>query len=122
MSADRRDPGGSAAHLGGALVTSATTNRVRVRLTPKSARDELDGLEVLSDGTSVLAARVRAVPEKGAANLALETLLAKRLGVARTRVSVVSGSTSRIKTVAIEGDAEIVAASLKALLASAGTG
>ncbi|MDR3493453.1 MAG: DUF167 family protein [Ancalomicrobiaceae bacterium] len=91
------------------METSATTNRIRVRLTPRSARDELDGVEVLSDGTSVFAARVRAVPEKGAANAALETLVAKTLGVARTRVSVVSGSTSRIKTVAIEGDAETVA-------------
>ncbi|MDR3372170.1 MAG: DUF167 family protein [Ancalomicrobiaceae bacterium] len=83
-----------------------------MRLTPKSSRDGLDGVEVLSDGTSVLAVRVRAVPEKGAANAALEALLAKVLGVARTRVSVVSGSTSRVKTVAIEDEVEIVAARL----------
>lgn len=98
-----------------AIETTATGNRLRVRLTPKSSRDAIDGQEVLSDGTAVFVARVRAVPEKGAANTALEVLVAKTLGVARTRVSVVSGSTSRVKTVAIEGDAEAIARRLAEL-------
>ncbi|NJL07406.1 MAG: hypothetical protein HC900_03440 [Methylacidiphilales bacterium] len=42
-----------------------------VRLTPRGGRDALDGLAELSDGRRVLAARVRAVPEAGAANAAL---------------------------------------------------
>jgi uncharacterized protein len=40
---------------------------VLVRLTPGAARDAIDGVTQLSDGQSVLAARVRALPERGAA-------------------------------------------------------
>ena len=41
-----------------------------VRLTPKSARDEIVGIEV--SAAKVLKARVRALPEAGRANAALE--------------------------------------------------
>ena len=40
---------------------------LQVRLTPKSSRDALEGVEVLADGACVLKARVRAVPEDGKA-------------------------------------------------------
>ncbi|TIT75878.1 MAG: DUF167 domain-containing protein, partial [Mesorhizobium sp.] len=51
-----------------------------VRLTPKAALDRIDGVETTADGRSHLKGRVRAVPEKGAANAALERLVAKALG------------------------------------------
>ena len=35
-----------------------------LRLTPKSSRDAVEGIEVLANGRSVLKARVRAVPEE----------------------------------------------------------
>ena len=41
--------------------------RLLVRLTPKSSRDGLDGIDTLADGRLFLKARVRAVPEKGKA-------------------------------------------------------
>jgi uncharacterized protein len=44
---------------------------VTVRLTPKSSRYEIAGVEHLSDGRAALKAGVRAVPEAGAANEAL---------------------------------------------------
>ncbi|WP_334176909.1 DUF167 family protein [Pseudoxanthobacter sp.] len=90
---------------------------VRVRLTPRGGRDAVDGLQILSDGTAVLAARVRAVPEKGAANTALEHLLAAQAGVPRSAVSVTAGSTARIKTVRLAGEAGRLAAALEAALA-----
>ena len=46
-----------------------------VRLTPKAATDALQGFATAADGSVHLKARVRAVPEKGAANAALEKLL-----------------------------------------------
>jgi uncharacterized protein YggU (UPF0235/DUF167 family) len=49
------------------------------------------------DGKAVLAARVRAVPEDGAANAALEKLLAKAAGCRQVAVSVTSGHTQRVK-------------------------
>ncbi|MCX5480644.1 DUF167 family protein [Kaistia geumhonensis] len=93
---------------------------IDVRLTPRGGRDAIDGLSVLSDGRSVMSARVRAVPEKGAANAALTALVAETFGVARGAVVVVSGQTSRVKTVRIEGDAEALMARAVALGGEAG--
>lgn len=75
-----------------------------VRLTPKAASDALDGVETTADGRSHLKARVRAVPEKGAANVALEKLVAKALAVPASSVAVVAGGTARLKTLRISGD------------------
>ena len=77
---------------------------IRVRLTPKGGRDALEGARALSDGSMVLAARVRAAPQEGEANAALEALLAKALGVARATVTVASGHKARLKTVHVAGD------------------
>ena len=61
------------------------------------------------DGKAI-AAGVRAAPEQGEANAALEKLLAKALGVAKTNVKVARGATARLKTVEIAGvDADEVA-------------
>jgi uncharacterized protein YggU (UPF0235/DUF167 family) len=54
----------------------------------------------------VLKARVRAVPEAGRANEALETVIAKWLGVPPSTVAVAHGGKSRLKQVAVVGDAE----------------
>lgn len=93
---------------------------IDVRLTPRGGRDAIDGLSLLSDGRSVMSARVRAVPEKGAANAALTALVAETFGVARSAVVVVSGQTARVKTVRIEGDAEALMARAVALSGEAG--
>lgn len=84
---------------------------VAVRLTPKAARDAIEGIE-MHGGRTVLKARVRAAPEKGKANSALEKLMAKWLGIAQSRVSLVSGGASRLKTVFIAGEPEAVAAAI----------
>jgi hypothetical protein len=44
------------------------------------------------------------VPEKGAANAALERLIADVLAIGRSQVRVVAGGTARLKTVEIETD------------------
>ncbi|MDO9306731.1 MAG: DUF167 family protein, partial [Mesorhizobium sp.] len=80
---------------------------------PKASVDAIDGLGTAADGAIHLAVRVRAVPEKGAANTALERLLAKRLGLPRTSLHVVAGSTSRLKTVRLSGDGAMLAETLK---------
>jgi uncharacterized protein (TIGR00251 family) len=76
-----------------------------VRLTPKSSRDEIAGIETFGDRT-VLKARVRAVAEDGRANAALEKLIAHWLNVPSSSVSVAQGGRSRLKQVLIAGDAE----------------
>lgn len=89
-----------------------------VRLTPRGGGDALDGVENTADGRSHLKARVRAAPEKGAANAALEKLVAESLGLPRRSVSVVAGGTARLKTVRLEGDPKDLAHRLEALAAT----
>jgi uncharacterized protein YggU (UPF0235/DUF167 family) len=86
--------------------------RLEVRLTPRAARDAIEGEKLLSDGRRVLAARVRAVPEKGAANESLLRLIAETCGVAAGKVSLVAGASSRLKSIRIEGDPARLSAAL----------
>lgn len=76
---------------------------VPVRLTPKSARDDIVGV-VAFDGQPVLKARVRALPEDGRANAAVQKLIAKWLGVPQSSVKVIQGGKSRLKQIAVDGD------------------
>ncbi|MFJ7355266.1 DUF167 family protein [Phyllobacterium sp. NPDC097923] len=85
-----------------------------VRLTPKSAKD-VESIEATDDGRAHLKARVRAVPEDGKANVALEKLLAQWLGIAARDVSIGAGATSRLKQVKISGDPEALAMKLAEL-------
>ncbi|WP_353644139.1 DUF167 family protein [Mesorhizobium sp. WSM2239] len=89
---------------------------IHVRLTPRASKDAIEGIEEKMDGRAHLNARVRAVPEKSAANAALEKLVASLMGVPASSVSVVSGATSRLKTVRIAGEARELAAQLKKLV------
>lgn len=93
---------------------------VFVRLTPKSSRDALEGSITTADGQTHLKARVRAVPEDGKANRALEKLLAKKMGVAARDVSVTAGATSRLKTLQVAGDPHGLAEKLRALVGEGG--
>jgi uncharacterized protein len=77
---------------------------VWLRLTPKGGRDAIDGVETLSDGRTVLKARVRAAPQDGEANAALIALLAKALSAPKKAVTIRAGETSRIKKLFIAGD------------------
>ena len=96
------------------MEASSNSLRLDVRLTPRASRDLLEGETRLADGRRVLSARVRAVPERGAANEALLALIAKSCGVARSRVSLVAGHGSRLKSVRVEGDPRSLAAALEA--------
>ena len=69
-----------------------------VRLTPRASRDEIVGY---SEG--VLRVKVTAPPVDGKANAALCKLLAKRLGVAPSRVRIERGAKARTKLVSVEG-------------------
>jgi uncharacterized protein (TIGR00251 family) len=98
----------SAASLKIELRRSGAGVMLPVRLTPKSGRDEIVGVEDFG-GEAVLKARVRALPEDGRANVALERLIARWLKVPPSSVKVAQGGKSRQKQVMIEGDAETLA-------------
>lgn len=84
---------------------------VRVRLTPRAARDSVDGIVDTPFGPA-LEARVRAVPDKGEANAALEELIARTLKQPRRMVAVTGGLKSRVKSVTVAGEARVLAARL----------
>jgi hypothetical protein len=72
--------------------------RIEVRLQPRSSRNELIGIR---DG--VLQARVCAAPVDGDANRALCRLIARRAGVAPSRVEVIQGERARNKLIRVAG-------------------
>jgi len=76
---------------------------VNVRLTPKSSCDEITGTGTYN-GVGVLKAKVRAIPDKGKANAALEKLIAKWLNVPGSTVRFARGGKSRQKSIQINGD------------------
>ena len=77
---------------------------IALRVTPRGGRDDIDGIELLADGRSVLKVRVRAVADGGEANRAVLQLLARSLGVPKSSVRLLSGATSRQKQIAVDGD------------------
>ena len=72
--------------------------RIEVRVQPRASRDELVGFR---DG--VLQARVCAAPVQDEANRALCRLIARRAGVAPSRVEVIRGARGRSKLVRVAG-------------------
>jgi uncharacterized protein YggU (UPF0235/DUF167 family) len=70
---------------------------LQVRVTPNSARDNID----LRGG--VFHITVTATPENGKATAAVQKLLAKALGVAKTNLTLTHGATSRDKTFVVRG-------------------
>lgn len=71
---------------------------IEVRLTPRASRDEVVGIR---DG--VLVVRVGAPPVDGRANEALRKLIAKELGIAKSKVEIVRGERERRKLVRVSG-------------------
>jgi uncharacterized protein len=96
---------------------TATGVLVPVRLTPKSGRDEVVGVEDFG-GEAVLKARVRAVPENGRANQSLEKLIAKWLGLPPSAVKVAQGGKSRLKQVAIDGAPDALTEAIESSVAA----
>lgn len=88
---------------------------LHLRVTPNAGADRIDGVEIRDDGTAVLRVRVAAVPDKGRANAAVAVLLGKALGIPKSAVTLVTGDTARLKTLAIAGDGAALAARLAAL-------
>ncbi len=84
-------------------------------MTPKSAKDAVEGVETRADGRGHVKLRVRAAPEDGKANAAVCRLVADYFHIPAGGVRVVSGLTSREKTLALAGPADALDAGLARL-------
>jgi hypothetical protein len=69
-----------------------------VKVIPKASRSEIVGWEA-----HLLKVRLAAVPEKGQANAELIKYLAKLLGIAKSRIELLSGETARQKRILLVG-------------------
>jgi len=88
---------------------------IALRVTPRGGRDDIDGIETLANGRAVVKVRVRAIAEGGEANKAVTELLARALRVPKASVKILSGATSRLKQVAVDGDPKSLGELLRAL-------
>ena len=89
---------------------------VAVRVTPRAARDRIDGLAATADGGAELRVGVTAAAEGGKANAAALRLLAKAWGLPKSTLSVVRGATDRRKTILAAGDPAALGGRLAAWL------
>ena len=70
---------------------------IKVWVQPKSSRNQVDGFQ---DGA--LRVRVTAAPTEGQANAAVIAILAKTLGVSKSRLEIIRGYSSRDKVVSVD--------------------
>lgn len=70
--------------------------RIEIRVTPRSSRNQ-----IVVDG-NVTKVYVTAAPTDGEANKAVCALIAKKLGIAPSKIDVVGGLTSRNKVLQVE--------------------
>lgn len=85
--------------------------RFAVHVQPRASQTELAGVH-----GSALKVRLHSPPADGAANEELIEFLASELGIAKRAVRIISGHSSRGKTVQLDG---VSAASVQALAAGA---
>jgi uncharacterized protein (TIGR00251 family) len=72
--------------------------KFRVQVVPRASRSEIVG-----EHDGMLRVRIAAPPVEGAANQELIKVLAKRFGVSKSKVEIVSGQSGRVKQVTISG-------------------
>jgi len=92
--------------------------RLALRLTPRAAKNGVDGIVQDADGRPLLKLRLVAPPVEGAANQALIAFLAKSLSLRKADISIRSGETSRIKILHLAGDSTTLLQKLDAWLGS----
>jgi uncharacterized protein (TIGR00251 family) len=84
-------------------------HRLTVRVQPKASADRIEDWAEDDAGRKFLKVRVRAVPEDGKANSAVQKLVAKWLGLPKSAVRVVTGGKTRLKGLEIDGPPELAA-------------
>ena len=74
---------------------------IQVKITPNAPKNQILGWK-----EGVLRIKIRGVPEKGKVNKELIAFLAECLQISQSQIEIISGHTSRIKRLKIEGVSE----------------
>ena len=77
---------------------------LRIRVSPNASKCDVKGIFDDAAGVSYLKVALISVPEKGKANQELIKFLGKRLGVAKSLFSIISGETDRYKKIALNAE------------------
>lgn len=86
-----------------------------VRATANGRQDSILGRETRADGKTYLKLKTSAVPEAGRANEAIIKLLAKFFDIPKSKFSILSGQTSREKTILVNAPKTDIEARLQNL-------
>lgn len=84
--------------------------KLHIKAQPNARKTEFGEILNLPDGKIVLKIRINAVPDKGKANKAIIKYLAKSWKLPKKSIKIISGETSRLKTIKISGNPEELAA------------
>ncbi len=74
---------------------------LNIKVLPNASSNSIEGWE-----NERLRIRIRGVPEKGKANDNLIAFLAKEFDISKSQIKILSGHTSRLKRIEIEGISE----------------
>lgn len=83
-----------------------------LHVTPKARKDAVGGVEIDAAGKAWLHVRITTVPEDGKATKAVIKMLAKRLKIPSSSLTLLSGETSRYKRLHIAATYEEITAIL----------
>lgn len=74
---------------------------IKVKIFPKSKKNQIVGFQ-----KDYLKIKISAIAEKGKANLEFIRFFAKTLSVSKSSITILSGHTSRIKKIQVDGISE----------------
>ena len=75
-----------------------TSARISIKVKPRASRNKVEGWE-----EDALVVRLTSPPVDGAANSSLIKLLAKKTGIAKSLIRIVSGEKGRLKVLEFDG-------------------
>lgn len=73
-----------------------------VKVIPNATKNSMEGFQ-----EGILKVKIRAIPDKGKANHMLIEFLAESLKVSKSQIQILSGRSSRLKKIEIQGITEL---------------
>jgi hypothetical protein len=87
-----------------------------IKVTPKASQNKIGKVIIGEDGNNVLKIYVTCVPENGKANIAIIELLAAKLGIAKSLITIIKGSTHKNKVCLIKNTDKTTVLALQSII------